>query len=292
MGNPNLKIQDIMEPSLVVVQENATIKELMALIHKHGISDFPVVDDTAVLKGMIHEKSLLQILYPDSRSRPQNLSDPEFLKEVTARYDHMRVSDIMLRDMVILNAEDTVMKAAASILLQATPKLPVFKSGHLIGVVSQVRVIAEVLEESVDQAKTAEIMAGASKGYYSVKATAKLDDNKEKRFFRRVDLEMPIAYRLPQSEGSGKLATSINISGGGLLVLTHEKLPAEARVDVAFDIYKNGEPLKIQSRVVRCVPAAEPGTFQVGLLFLDLDNDARLKLIHHLDKVCPEQLES
>lgn len=282
-----MKIFDIMDPHMVTVAGTATIKELMALVMRHGHTDFPVVDHNGSFLGMVTEKGILHVLYPDARSRPANITEPAFVREILARYDHTRVSDIMVPDVQPLDADAAIMSAAPRIMLGGIPRIPVFKTGHLVGMVSQVRLFAEIMEEFA--AHPPEPDSAALKLPGAKPSSPEMTSEQERRFFRRVNIQIPVAYRPThvQAEGAGKLGTSVNISGGGLLLSTPEKIPLEMLLDVAFDLFNNGHPFKVTARVVRCLKGPEEGTFQIGLLFLDLSPEDRVKIIEHLDTIAP-----
>lgn len=284
-----MKIFDIMDPHMVTVAGTATIKELMALVTRHGHTDFPVVDHNGSFLGMVTEKGILHVLYPDARSRPANMTEPAFVREILARYDQTRVSDIMVPDVEPLDADAGIMSAAPRIMLGGIPRIPVFKGGHLVGMVSQVRLFAEIMEEFAAHPPEPDPSAPKKEGVRS--SSPEMTSEEERRFFRRVDIQIPVAYRPThiQAEGAGKLGASVNISGGGLLLNAPEKIPLEMLLDVAFDLLNNGHPIKVTARVVRCLKGPEEGHFLIGLLFLDLSPEDRLKIIQHLDKVAPPE---
>ena len=284
-----MKIQDIMEPHMVTISEAATLKELMSLVSRYGRADFPVVNDRGVFLGMVTEKNVLKVLYPDERARPSNISEPDYVREILTRYDQIKMTEIMITDVKPLDADSDILGAAPLVMLDGTARIPVFKNNHLIGVISQVRLIGEILAE----------FSSRPQDFFpqeKPQGTARLSSppmaaGEERRFFRRVDIEIPVAYRPThvKGEGAGRLGTTINISGGGILLRTADRLIPDTEIDVAFGLLKNGTPFKVTCKIVRCVPSQEEGYFQTGLLFIDIDTQDRVKIIAHLDKIVPPE---
>jgi acetoin utilization protein AcuB len=57
-----MKVRDVMITDVIVVHPDDTIKEVLALIEKHRIGTFPVVDDNGNLVGILTSTDLLHIM--------------------------------------------------------------------------------------------------------------------------------------------------------------------------------------------------------------------------------------
>jgi len=57
-----MKVRDVMITDVIVVHPDDTIKEVLALIEKHRIGTFPVVDDNGNLVGILTNTDLLPIV--------------------------------------------------------------------------------------------------------------------------------------------------------------------------------------------------------------------------------------
>jgi len=97
-----------------------------------------------------------------------------------------------------------------------------------------------------------------------------------------------VAYRAMSgnSKGSpeGKIARTLNVSAGGLLILTKEALSPGQSLNVALDIYQNDQPIRMVCRIVRCLPSQQPGAYEVGLMFVAIGIDERRRLAAHFEK--------
>jgi len=57
-----MKVRDVMITDVIVVHPDDTIKEVVAIIVKHRIGTFPVVDDNGNLVGILTSTDLLHIM--------------------------------------------------------------------------------------------------------------------------------------------------------------------------------------------------------------------------------------
>ncbi len=109
---------DIMTKDLICVGPDWSVREAIGLFVEHKVSGMPVIDQHGVLRGMLTEFRLLEVLF-----NPQ------------LRY--CRVYDVMTHD-VLTVAPDTLLSDVAAILLQhLIRRLPVVENGKVVGIVSR-----------------------------------------------------------------------------------------------------------------------------------------------------------
>lgn len=132
----------IMRANVPTINEKATVREAVTLLHDSALSGLPVVDDNDELVGMVTEHDVIKALMPgyqelmsDESTRP----DFNFLLETRAKEVRERaVSDIMIRNVIALSVDDTVIKAASTMLVKRIKVLPVVDKGKPIGIVSRI----------------------------------------------------------------------------------------------------------------------------------------------------------
>ena len=65
------RCRNVMNSDVITIKPDATIKDAIALLLKHGISGLPVVDDQKRLLGLVTELNLLKsITQPDLKMEP------------------------------------------------------------------------------------------------------------------------------------------------------------------------------------------------------------------------------
>ncbi len=86
----------------------------------------------------------------------------------------------------------------------------------------------------------------------------------------------------------GKTLTgrTVDLSLGGILVLSSETLPADSAVQVRFDL-PNGRRLDIAGQVVHCTPGV-----RMGIKFLALSTDDRWAIAEYTEQVKPYKRRS
>lgn len=284
-------VRDIMDRNIVAVSEKATIRDIMVLIRKSNITDFPIVDDESRLKGVVYERDLLHLFYNGVEGEaPAGKIDTTGIEKIVQNSAGMSILDIMTRNVATVTEEEPLPQVGARMLFQKLPKLPVVKGEEVVGMISQSRVFAQVIGYYSDREQAEK--AGASAPPAPAPQPV-FTGGRERRFFRRVDMTLPIAYkpsgRDGHSEGEGRIGQTINVSAGGLLIQVKEVLQIGLLMDIAVDLYQNGHPIISTCRVVRCAAAKEAGSYQVGLMFIAMSVSERKRIMEYLDKVAPGQ---
>lgn len=112
----------------------------------------------------------------------------------------------------------------------------------------------------------------------------------EQRVFRRLTVELPVAYRMvPVAGSAGEFATGqvLNLSSGGMLLRAPEipmaaaprLLAGEGRIEVRFDLGDGGPALQLVSRLIWLQgPDASDANCRFGLMFLDVAPATRERL--------------
>lgn len=276
--------KDIMDPNFVTVNEQETLEKVFAVARVHRIGDLVVVDSSADYRGMLFEAELLDQLYRETKKigTSRNI---EFHKILNEEIRHMPVRRFMNTGFLPFTPEETLEHMAERMLFEKMPRMAVVDQGmRVVGSISLSRILSGLMEQRLAQE------ADARKGPAAPgkNATDEIETAQNKRFFQRMPFSAPLAYRLSCADkkeaSGGKIAQTINISAGGLLVLTEEKLVPNNDLHVALDLYQNNQPIRMICRIVRCLPASRPGYFEVGLMFVAIGIEERRRLDEHLKK--------
>jgi CBS domain-containing protein len=279
-------VRDVMEHDVLTVHEDTTVREVLALIVKYQIRDFPVVDHEAKFLGMIYVKDLLQALYPKIESFSEGMADFSDLAALASRFKDNPIRKIMTKGVYVLHEDDLVMKAGSKMLIYSVPSMPVLKEERVTGLITQEQVFKVLMTNILERRA-----AATEVSKYAIPQTAKLEfhhyEGPEKRLFRRIQKKMTVAYKLTnmhgqEFHGKGKICESMDVSAGGIALLTTEKLNRNDMVEVAFDLYGNEQPIIRLCRVVRCQEQGK-NVYEVGLMFLVMSAPERKKMEDFLD---------
>lgn len=124
-------VYDVMTRAPITVTPRTPVRDLIALFDRHDFNAFPVVDDRGIVRGIVTKLDVLRLLRPD-----ENLFVPGLSQMGTAR-----VSDIMRRGVVSVEAGDPLVVAADLMVETRLRTLPVVRREPngpvLVGIVTQ-----------------------------------------------------------------------------------------------------------------------------------------------------------
>ncbi len=131
--------KDIMTSNVVVVNQNATIKEIAEIFLKNRIGGVPVVDEENKIVGIISETDIIQ--------KEKNVNMPHFInilqgyiffdsfKEVEddiRKIAAYKASDIMSKDVMTVKEEDSVEYVANEMIKKSINRVPVVDDNNYI----------------------------------------------------------------------------------------------------------------------------------------------------------------
>jgi CBS domain-containing protein len=125
-----LTAADIMKAELVTVHPDASLRDAIELLLKEEISGLPVVDDDGRLVGVITEFAMLAMVY-DQTVQCQS------------------VANHMTREVITVEADDPVSRIADLCIVHRVRRVPVMKSGRLVGLIAR-RDVLEYLYQNTN----------------------------------------------------------------------------------------------------------------------------------------------
>tara|TARA_R110002124_G_scaffold106374_1_gene258044 strand:- start:3026 stop:3724 length:699 start_codon:yes stop_codon:yes gene_type:complete len=134
-------VKNIMTLNVITVSKSTPVEEIAKLLLERNISAVPVVDDAGRVLGLVSEGDLMRRVADTARPRRswwlELFSNPQSDAANYIKSHGRNAADIMTKD-VITVAEDTSVGDAARILeTEHIKRVPVLKSGKLIGIVSR-----------------------------------------------------------------------------------------------------------------------------------------------------------
>jgi CBS domain-containing protein len=145
----HLRVVDVMNPHVMQVRPESSLKDLVGLLIGRDYRAVPVVDEADRLVGIITNSDLvergglamrLELLSTASRDTIQ--------RELEALTTNGRTAaDVMTRDVITAQPDMSVLEAARRMAQQRLKRLPVVDaSGHLLGIVSRVDLLRTVAQ--------------------------------------------------------------------------------------------------------------------------------------------------
>jgi CBS domain-containing protein len=134
-------VRDIMTARVIAVREDATFREMAAMLRSSRVSAFPVIDRAGRVAGVVSEADLLAKAAGHDESQG-------FLDSVLHHREHEKAAgvtagELMTSPAVTIGPDEPAQEAARRMASRRVKPLPVVSgTGHLVGIVSRADVLA------------------------------------------------------------------------------------------------------------------------------------------------------
>jgi CBS domain-containing protein len=141
------KVRDVMTTRVVTVRKEATFKDIAALLTKHRVSAFPVLDDEGKVIGVVSEADLLSkealvAAMGAQATRLGRIAGSPYHDEF-AKAAAVTAGDLMTKPPVVVTPDEPVTSAARLMYQGRVKRLPVVgEKGQLVGIVSRADVLS------------------------------------------------------------------------------------------------------------------------------------------------------
>ena len=127
------RVKDVMTTRVVAVGQDATFKEIAAMLTEHRVSAFPVIDEDGTVIGVVSEADLL--------------SREALVAAIGARVaesgNAVTAAGLMSKPPVVVTPDEPVTSAARLMYNARVKRLPVVgEKGELVGIVSRADVLS------------------------------------------------------------------------------------------------------------------------------------------------------
>jgi len=153
-----MKVKDVMRTSVVVLPQNATLKDVLDKFLKHHLDSLPILDAALRVVGFITIDDLVDILLPryyeilrdfsalEDKGQLASLFNQAFQGLDTHHEQLILAVDVMNSNIHWVHSEDSLLAAAAHLQSQNFERLPVVdKDNKLVGLISDFEVILALL---------------------------------------------------------------------------------------------------------------------------------------------------
>lgn len=154
-GAVSLRVRDVMSLQPVRIRIDATLREAAVLASTAGVSELMVVDPRAGFVGVLAESDLIGALLP---TRDDILADGGVLADAMVSFVRrgraaaMRaIRPLVTTDVMTLELDDDVAKAAVGMTERHFGRLPVVSDGVLVGTVSRADICGVLYAVALDR---------------------------------------------------------------------------------------------------------------------------------------------
>lgn len=121
------KIKDVMTKKVITVTGNISIEQVCDILVKNKLSGVPVIDKNRKLVGYVSEKDIITSLSKKAKCK--------------------KTGDVMNKNVFSIKEDTTIDRVSRIFAEKEYRRLPVVKSGKLVGIVSRKDVMSHLVED-------------------------------------------------------------------------------------------------------------------------------------------------
>ena len=153
-----MKVKDVMRTSVIVLPQNATLKDVLDKFLQHHLDCLPIIDAAQRVVGFITIDDLADIFLPRYYEILRDFSALEDEGQLTSLFNQafagldthheklILAADVMCSKIRWVSSDDSLLEAAAHLQEQNYERLPVVdKDRKLVGLISDFEVILALL---------------------------------------------------------------------------------------------------------------------------------------------------
>jgi CBS domain-containing protein len=138
------RAKDIMVKEVITVTSDQTVDQVIKILMEKNISGLPVVDEENHVIGIVTEGDLIYRSKKLEIPRYFTILDSYIFLDNTNKMEEQirkmvgyRVDDIMTRDVIVVDVDDTVEEVATIMTRKNVNRVPVTENGKLAGIISR-----------------------------------------------------------------------------------------------------------------------------------------------------------
>ncbi|MBN1667962.1 MAG: DUF190 domain-containing protein, partial [Anaerolineales bacterium] len=158
-------VSEVMTREVITLKDTMLVVEAWEVMLKNLLKAFPIVDTAGDVVGMLTDEDLLERAGLEQHfSIAERLDKQTLHEEFTAlRNSPLKIADVMSSPVITVQGDEPLSVATARMAEHGIKRLPVLdKKGKLIGVLSRVDVLKQVISQEAKQ-RAAEAPLGAAR---------------------------------------------------------------------------------------------------------------------------------
>lgn len=149
---------DLMNPDVLTVPDDMTVRELASFLVENDITGAPVEDDAGHLVGVVSVFDIARLVGedaddfelddPEEADAGNGATDPDGLDEESEDDDDLLVEDIMTPDVWTVPEDATVPEVASLMLKEHLHRLVVVREDEPVGIISTSDLLGLLMDEA------------------------------------------------------------------------------------------------------------------------------------------------
>jgi len=146
-----LKIKDIMIRDVTSVLANCKLIDLIEILSRHKITGVPVVNHNQEVIGFISQHDIIKATLPNYLGIINSgsiLSEFIQLSKNLKEYSQHPIEEFMKKNVVTIDVDDNEVLAADLLIRNKIQRLPVVRTGKLVGIVTLTDICRVLIENN------------------------------------------------------------------------------------------------------------------------------------------------
>ena len=142
-----MKIKDIMDPSPNLIRTYDTFEHLIKILDEVKYHVVFVVDKEDKLVGIVTEGDMIKVLIPKYINVDESLvsiMNLDYFERKCIESKNLTINEIMTKTTFSVSEEESIIKAAALMVINRIHTLPVLRNKKVIGMVSRLSLIKQI----------------------------------------------------------------------------------------------------------------------------------------------------
>ena len=143
-----MRVKDIMDTSPNLIQTSDTFEHLIRILDEAKYRVVFVVDKDDNLVGIVTEADIIKVLIPKYISMDEFIISAmggNYFEKKSLESRNLTIAEIMTKTILSVHEDDTIIKAAALMVVNKIHTLPVVRDGKIAGIVHLVNLIKHIM---------------------------------------------------------------------------------------------------------------------------------------------------
>lgn len=148
-----LLIKEIMTREVITASPDTTVQEVAKLLEKHRINGVPVVDEENRVVGIVTARGMVSLYLPsyfNFLDRVFHILDFDQFDAKAKKLASTPVKEVMHKDVICVDANTSVVEAAAIMVDKHIRQVPVTENGYLVGILTKSDIVKALANHNLD----------------------------------------------------------------------------------------------------------------------------------------------
>lgn len=147
-----MKVRDVMSRDVMSITSDVGIRQIYRIFCERGFGGLPVVDKENRVIGLVTKNELLAVILPDYFGMIEDflfIDDFGALEKELESLPELNLflaEDLMLKEVVSIEADASLLKAPALMHKHNIRHLPVVEKGKLVGIITRSDILKALIE--------------------------------------------------------------------------------------------------------------------------------------------------